>query len=379
MRIALFTEVFLPKIDGVVTRIVRTLDELSALGHEAIVFAPGSPPPTYAGFEIVKVRSVAFRPFYPEIKIGLPTPRIAKKMVEFRPDVVHALNPAALAAFGVLAAKRNKIPLVASYHTQLESYTQKMHLRLLSGTARRWTSWLHSKADINLCTSPQMVSQVRNLGIRRVDLWPKGVDAKTYCPSAATKKMREKLTDGHVNEPLAIYVGRLSNEKNIDDLLPVAQSMSNVRFAIVGSGPAENRLKSMFSDTNTVFTGYLRGHELASAYASADVFLFPSTTETLGFAGFEAMACGLPVIGANAGGIPDLIDDGKTGFLVPADGIAKTKAIIDRLRRLIYEPELRKQMGEAARAKAEQYSWKNATQTLVGFYEQAIAYHRAIV
>lgn len=379
MRIALFTEVFLPKIDGVVTRIVRTLDELSALGHEAIVFAPGSPPPSYAGFEVVKVPSISFRPFYPEIKIGLPAPSIAKKMVDFEPDVVHALNPAALAAYGVLAANRRNIPLLASYHTQLTSYTQKMHLNFLTGTARRWTSWLHSKADINLCTSPQMVTQIRNLGIKRVDLWPKGVDTNFFCPSAATKEMREMLADGHVDEPLAIYVGRVSNEKNIDDLLPVAQSMDNVRFAIVGSGPALNRLRSMFTGTNTVFTGYLRGHELASAYASADVFLFPSTTETLGFAGFEAMASGLPVIGANAGGIPDLIDDEKTGFLVPAEGVEKTKAIIDRLRRLIYEPELRKQMGEAARAKAEQYSWRNATQALVGFYEQAVAYHRAIV
>ncbi|MEA5120668.1 MAG: glycosyltransferase, partial [Propionibacterium sp.] len=158
MRIAMFTEVFLPKIDGVVTRVLRTLDELSAMGHDVLVFAPGSPPPVYAGFDIVKVRSVGFRPWYPEIKVGLPTPKIAEQMIAFRPEVVHAVNPAWLAAYGVLSAKRRDIPLLASYHTQLASYTKDLHLSWLAGTADRWTTTLHNRAEVNLCTSPQMVA-----------------------------------------------------------------------------------------------------------------------------------------------------------------------------------------------------------------------------
>lgn len=213
MRIAMFTEVFLPKIDGVVTRVLRTLDELSAMGHDVLVFAPGSPPPVYAGFDIVKVRSVGFRPWYPEIKVGLPTPKIAEQMIAFRPEVVHAVNPAWLAAYGVLSAKRRDIPLLASYHTQLASYTKDLHLSWLAGTADRWTTTLHNRAEVNLCTSPQMVAAAIAGGVTDVDLWPKAVDTVTYHPGARTKRMRRRLTDSHPDMPLAIYVGRLSNER----------------------------------------------------------------------------------------------------------------------------------------------------------------------
>lgn len=372
MRIALFTEVFLPKIDGVVTRVLRTLDCLAELGHEAIVFAPGSPPPSYAGFEVVRVRGVGFRPWYPEITVALPTPRIAERMESFQPDVVHAVNPAWLTAYGVLSARRRDIALLASFHTQLTAYTTKLHLSALTPIADRWVSTLHNMADVNLCTSPQMVELARGMGVKRLDLWPKAVDTHTYTPKARTKRMRRRLTDDHPDAPLAVYVGRLSHEKNLDDLLDVVHDLPQVRFAFVGSGPAADRLKSLFAGTNTVFTGYLRGHELAEAYASADIFCFPSTTETLGFAGLEAMASGVPVVGARAGGIPHLFTDGVEGFLVEPHDAAGFTA---RVHQLAEDPELRARMGASARAEAEKHSWLHATQALVGFYEQAMATH----
>lgn len=372
MRIAIFTEVFLPKIDGVVTRLLRTLDELAALGHEVIIFAPGDPPPVYAGFEVVRVRSVSLRPWYPEIKVGLPTNRIAEQMVAFGPDVVHAVNPVALAAFGVLSAERRDLPLLASYHTQVASYTRKLHLGLLAGTAERWTRALHNRAEVNLCTSPQMVDAAVSAGVQRVELWPKAVDTVSYHPGARTKRMRRRLSDGNPDAPLAIYVGRVSNEKNLDDLLKVVHRSPGVRFAIVGSGPALGGLKAQFSGTETVFTGYLSGHELAAAYASADVFLFPSTTETLGFAGLEAMASGVPVIGANAGGIPHLFTDGTEGFLVtPHDA----DEMVEKLNLLVTDKPLRDRMAKAARIEAERHSWRAATEALVGFYQLAIDRH----
>lgn len=372
MRIALFTEVFLPKIDGVVTRVLRTLDWLAELGHEVIIFAPGSPPPSYAGFEVVRVRGIGFKPWYPEITVALPTPKIAEQLAAFKPDVVHAVNPAWLTAYGVLAAKRRNIPLLASFHTQLTAYTKNLHLSALTPIADKWVSRLHNMADVNLCTSPQMVELAKGIGVERLDLWPKAVDTLTYTPDARSKRMRRRLTDNHPDAPLAVYVGRLSHEKNLDDLVEVVHDLPDIRFAFVGSGPAADQLKSLFSGTNTVFTGYLRGNELADAYASADIFCFPSTTETLGFAGLEAMASGVPVIGANAGGIPHLFTDGVEGFLVaPHDA----KGFARRVRQLADDPGLRYQMGQAARVEAEKYSWLSATQALVGFYEQAIETH----
>ncbi|GAA2183794.1 glycosyltransferase family 1 protein [Brooklawnia cerclae] len=374
MRIAMFTEVFLPKIDGVVTRVLRTLDELSEMGHEVLVFAPGDPPPYYAGFEVVRVRSLPFRPVYPEVRVGLPTPRIAERMVDFRPDVVHAVNPVWLAAYGVLSAEHRDRPLLASYHTQVASYTRKMHLGWLEGTAQRWTRSLHNRAEVNLCTSPQMVDAAIAAGVKRVDLWPKAVDTKTYRPDARTDRMRRRLTDDHPDMPLAIYVGRMSNEKGIDDLLEPVHRLRGVRFAFVGSGPARERLQHAFAGTNTVFTGYLTGHELAEAYASADMFVFPSTTETLGFAGLEAMASGVPVIGARAGGIPHLFDDGVEGILFTPHDADEIMAAISRL---VDDEPLRRRMGEAARIATNKYTWRASTEALVGFYELAIDRHEA--
>ena len=377
MRVALFTEVFLPKVDGVVTRITRTLDQLTELGHTALVFAPGDPPASYGPHRVVKVRSVSFRPWYPEIKVGLPTARIAREMMAFQPDVVHAVNPVWLAAYGVLSARRRNLPLLASFHTDVPSYTTRLGngLSLLRAPSQGWITGMHNLAEVNLCTSGQMVDRARQVGIREVDLWPKAVDTVAYHPDARSEQMRHHLTGGEPGAPLILYVGRLSREKDLDQLLEPARRLAatGARLAFVGSGPGRAELERMFAGTPTVFTGYLGGQDLAAAYASADVFAFPSTTETLGLVALESMASGVPVVGADAGGIPFVIDEGRTGFLVrPGD----TDALTDRLHRLLTDHDLRGRMGRAAREDAETHSWRAATETLVGHYEEAVERHR---
>ena len=377
MRIALFTEVFLPKVDGVVTRIVRTLDQLTELGHTALVFAPGDPPGHYGPHRVVRVRSVSFRPWYPEIKVGLPTPRIAREMQAFQPDVVHAVNPVWLAAYGVLSARRRNLPLLASFHTDVPSYTTAIGngLQVLRAPVQGWTTGMHNLAEVNLCTSQQMVERAREVGIHEVDLWPKAVDTATYHPGARTEAMRRRLTDGHPEAPLILYVGRLSKEKDLDQLLEPIRRLSGygARLAFVGSGPGREELERLFAGTPTVFTGYLAGADLAAAYASADVFAFPSTTETLGLVAMESMASGVPVVGADAGGIPFAVDHGRTGYLVaPGDADQLTA----RLEELLTDADLRARMGEQARADAERHSWLAATEALVDYYELAVQRHK---
>ncbi|HHW82822.1 MAG TPA: glycosyltransferase family 1 protein, partial [Actinomycetales bacterium] len=376
MRIAFFTETFLPKIDGVVTRIIRTLDELAELGHEAIVFAPGEPPSTYAGHRVVRVNSVAFKPLYPEVRFGLPTVGIATELADFRPDVVHAVNPVWIGAYGVLASRRRDLPLLASFHTDLPKYTEEMGISALRPTAEGIIRFLHNQAEVNLCTSGPMVERAREFQVRRVDLWPKAVDTRTYRPDRHSRQMRERLTQGHPDAPLALYVGRLSKEKNLDDLLTPIRRLADIgaRLAFVGSGPFRAELEEMFAGTNTHFAGYLSGDELAAAFASADVFAFPSTTETLGFVAMESMASGVPVVGADAGGIPFVIDHGTNGFLVPPHD---PDAMTARLRELLTDPGLRERFAAAGRAESERHSWRSSTEALVGFYNHAIELHRA--
>ncbi len=369
MRIALFTEVFLPKVDGIVTRITRTLEQLAVLGHEAIVFAPHDPPDSYAGHKVVKVPALSFRPWYPELFLGLPRPRLGRELDRFRPEVVHVVNPVVLGLWGTALAKQRNLPLLASYHTDITQYALHLKLPLLQEPSRRFLRDVHNQAHVNLCTSVPMVKSARALGIKRVRLWPKAVDTELYRPERRTNAMRERLTDGHPEAPLMTYVGRLSFEKRLDWLYGPVTRLPGVRLAMVGSGPAEADLRRRFKGTNTVFTGYMSGLELAAAYASSDVFAFPSDTETLGFVAMEAMASGVPAVGARAGGIPDVIKDGENGLLFTPGDLGD---LTDKLGSLLFDPALRAKLAASARADMERHGWRAATQALVDYYDLAI-------
>ena len=373
MRIALFTETFLPKIDGVVTRIVRTLDNLRELGHEALIFAPHHPPESYAGYRVVKVPGIPFRPWYPELVLGMPRPRLGRELDAFAPDIVHVVNPVILGLWGTAITKQRNLPLLASFHTDITQYAVHLKLSFLSPLSRTFLRDVHNQAHVNLCTSQPMVNSARGLGIKRVRLWPKAVDTVRYRPDNASQEMRRRLSGGEPDKPLMIYVGRLSHEKRLDWLYAPVTQIGGVRLAFVGSGPAEAYLRERFKGTDTVFTGYMSGDDLASAYASADVFAFPSDTETLGFVAMEAMASGVPVVGARAGGIPDVITDGRNGFMFTPGDLGD---LTERLRALLFDPALRERMGKNAREDVEPHNWRSSTQRLVDYYELARTIHR---
>lgn len=369
MRIAFFTETFLPKIDGVVTRLVRTLEQLREMGHDALVFAPHDPPESYAGYRVVRVPGVPFRPWYPELFLGMPRPRLGRELDRFAPDVVHLVNPVVLGLWGTALAKQRNLPLLSSYHTDITQYAEHLRLPFLTRPSRIFLRDVHNQAHVNLCTSAPMVSSAQALGIRRVRLWPKAVDTERYHPRFRSRAMRERLTDGHPDDKLMIYVGRLSHEKRLDWLYAPITQLEGVRLAFVGSGPAEASLRERFAGTRTVFTGYMGGQDLAEAYASADVFAFPSTTETLGFVAMEAMASGVPVVGARAGGIPDVIRHGETGFMFTPGDLGE---LTGYLAKLLEDDELRARFGATARTEMEANDWRAATEAVVRYYERAI-------
>jgi glycosyltransferase involved in cell wall biosynthesis len=372
MRIALFTETFLPKIDGIVTRLVRTLDHLADLGHEVLLFAPHDPPPSYAGHRVVPVPAFSFRPWYPELFLGLPRPRLGRELDAFAPDVVHVVNPVILGLWGTMVARQRDLPLLASFHTDITQYAVHLRLAFLGPISRVFLRDVHNQAHVNLCTSQPMVDSARSLGIRRVRLWPKAVDTERYHPGRRDDAMRARLSDGHPDAPLMLYVGRLSHEKRLAWLHEPLRRMPGVRLAFVGSGPAEAELRERFEGTPTTFMGYMAGDELAAAYASADVFAFPSDTETLGFVAMESMASGVPAVGARAGGIPDVIRHEDNGLLfAPGD----TDDLTEQLRRLLFDSALRTRLAHAARADMERWSWRASTEALVGYYRKAREVH----
>ena len=290
-------------------------------------------------------------------------------LAEFKPDVIHVVNPAVLGLGGLYYAKAMQIPLIASYHTHLPQYLQHYGLGMLEPVMWELIKANHNQAQLNLCTSTAMVEELRGRGIQHLDLWQRGVDTETFRPSLASEDMRSHLSQGHPESPLLLYVGRLSAEKEIDRIKPVLESIPGARLALVGDGPHRSALEKHFAGTPTHFVGYLTGEALGSAFASSDAFIFPSRTDTLGLVLLEAMAAGCPVVAARSGGIPDIVTDGVNGYLFdPRD----EQGAIAATQRLFQEQTERETLRENARAEAERWSWSAATRQLQQYYQGVV-------
>lgn len=369
MRIALFTETFLPKVDGIVTRLRHTVDHLQRQGDEVLVVAPDGGLKEHKGAKIYGVSGFPL-PLYPELKLALPRPAIGEELERFKPDIIHVVNPAVLGLAGLFYSKTLNIPLIASYHTHLPEYLQHYGLGMLEGLLWELLKAGHNQAEINLCTSTAMMQALTDHGIKRVNLWQRGVDTEVFQPHLASQEMRSRLTQGHPDSPLLLYVGRLSAEKEIERIKPVLESIPNARLALVGDGPNRQNLEKHFAGTPTHFVGYLQGLELGAAFASADAFIFPSRTETLGLVLLEAMAAGCPVVAARSGGIPDIVEDGVNGFLFdPTDD----NGAIAATQRLFANPSERETLRRNARREAERWGWAAATAQLRTYYQAVIA------
>lgn len=369
MRIALFTETFLPKVDGIVTRLRHTVDHLQRLGNQVLVVAPDGGITEHKGAKVYGVSGFPL-PLYPELKMALPRPAIGYALEDFRPDIIHVVNPAVLGLSGIFYSKVQKIPLVASYHTHLPQYLQHYGLGMLEGLLWELLKGAHNQAALNLCTSTAMVEELSAHGIERVDLWQRGVDTELFQPDLASVEMRSRLSQNYPESPLLLYVGRLSAEKEIERIKPILEAIPQARLALVGDGPHRQALEKHFAGTNTNFVGYLMGAELGAAFASADAFIFPSRTETLGLVLLEAMAAGCPVVAARSGGIPDIVTDGVNGYLF--DPKADIQDAINATIRLLENQQERDTIRQNARKEAEKWGWAAATRQLQDYYQKVI-------
>lgn len=373
MKIALFTETFLPKVDGIVTRLTKTIQHLVAAGDEVLIFCPEGAPASYLGARVVGVPALPL-PLYPELKLALPRPSVSEALEAFGPDLVHVVNPAVLGLGGIWLARTRSIPLVASYHTHLPKYLEHYGLGMLEPVLWELLKAAHNQAQLNLCTSTAMVAELSERGIQHTALWQRGVDTELFRPELRSQAMRERLLGGRSDtDQLLLYIGRLSAEKQIERIRPVLDALPGARLALVGDGPYRQQLETLFAGSATTFVGYLAGEELASAYASADAFLFPSSTETLGLVLLEAMAAGCPVVGANRGGIPDIVTDGENGCLYePEGGDGGAGSLTAATLRLLGDGSQRQQLRRNARQEAERWGWVGATEQLRGYYRQVL-------
>jgi glycosyltransferase involved in cell wall biosynthesis len=368
MRIALFTETFVPKVDGIVTTLCHTIKHLRNLGHEVLIFTPAAGIEEYDKSRIVGVKGRSFA-LYPELTLSLPRASLRGSLREFHPDIIHAADPVLLGLaalyYGGGQGGALGVPLVISYHTDLPKYLPYFRLGFLKRLIWPLLRIRHNRAHLNLCTSVAMIEQLQQHGIERVALWPGGVDTDRFQPCRRSEQMRLRLSEGDPSSPLLLYVGRLSAEKEIERLKPILEALPGVRLALVGDGPHRESLRRHFSGLPVFMAGFMHGDELASAFASSDLLVMPSRTETLGLVILEAMASGLPVVAARAGGIPELIEDGVSGYLFDQESAAAE--IIGQLLRSAEKVEL---MRRNARAYSLEHNWREATYQLLDHYQR---------
>jgi glycosyltransferase involved in cell wall biosynthesis len=377
MRVAIVAEVFWPKIDGVVNRTLNLLRQLNRCGDEVLVLCPrqkgGGECPVPV--RVVDVPSFSF-PMYPEYRIGLPDRRLARAVATFAPDVIHYINPF---AFGfrcqdLLRKAGVRAPTVFSFHTLYGEFV-KQYKALKPLSALLWwvTREYHNRADVNLTVSGIMRAELTRRGFRRVELWPPAVDSDLFHPARNSAAMRARLTGGRPGRPLLLTVSRLAPEKNVGFLADLVRELPDACLAVVGDGPQRAELERRFEGTDTRFFGYLKGEELATAYASADAFVYASETETMGNVVLEAMACGGAVVAPQAGGIPNLLAHGTSGFLYrPRD----LKDAAQWARMVLNDEGLRRRVGRAARQAVEERGWEQSVGRVREVYAEAMAAER---
>ncbi len=378
MRIALFSDTYPPQRNGVALILDRLVRHLSERGDEVLVVAPeaGDGNDTVAlpdGAELVRVPGMPL-PRYPDLKVAAPFSRgVARRVRPFQPDVIHLVTEWGVGLLGLRAARRLGRSAVASFHTYIPRYLPYYGFGWASETCWRYLRWFHNQAAVTFSPSEATRSILLDRGIRNVRIWSRGVDLERFNP--AHRHSGTRLRHGPDDALHLLYVGRLTPEKDLPVLFEAYQRINSVRpdlkvqLVLAGDGAYSPRTRAA-APLGVTFAGYLENERLGAAYASADVFVFPSRTETLGNVVLEALASGLPVVGVAEGGILENVRDGVNGLLShpgSADSFAR------RILELAENPSLRSDLSQNARSWAEKKTWERAFQPLIDGYEEMAA------
>ena len=370
LRIALFTGAYNHIADGVSLTLNRLVAYLEGQGANVEVYAPTMPVPAleHSG-TLIPVPSVS-APGRPDYRVSLGLSSAARRsLTDFKPNLFHIATPDFLGLAALRTARRTGIPVVSSYHTHFASYLDYYRLGRLEGLTWRYLRWFYGNCRHVYVPTGSMMDVMRAHGIQEnLRLWPRGVESALFNPGRRSFDWRRERGIGD-SEIVVAFVSRLVTEKGLGVVRDVAVGLKDRgiahRVVIVGDGPERARLAADLP--TAIFEGHLTGEKLATAYASSDVFLFPSETETFGNVTLEAMSSGLPAVVANATGSNALVEDGVTGFLAPP---RDSVAFLDRVQQLISDDTLRARMSAAARRAAERYEWSEVLGRLASYYEE---------
>lgn len=369
MRIALIADTYSPQVNGVTTVVRRIADVVRAAGYAVAVVGPRYPrtPQGAAGHAELRVPSVAFPP-YPSIRLSLPhARRVSRFLDRFAPDLIHVATEGPLGAVGRRYALRHAVPLVTSFHTNFPQYARHYGTPWLAPLVWRWLVRFHRPARLVHTPGEAVCEELRRRGLEQAVVWGRGVDVVHFRPYRRDVGWRRWMAGGD-DTAVVLHVGRLAPEKNLDVLAKAwaeayAELGPRATFVIAGDGPMARSLVARLPFVRRL--GFVDREALARMYASADLCVLPSHTETCGLVAVEAMASGIPVVAADAGGLRESVQHGHNGLLVPPqDAVAYRRAIVE----LVTDSERRRAMGRAARATAEARDVTSENQDLLRQY-----------
>jgi len=374
MRIALFSEVYWPMVSGVGVTLVRLTEALQERGHSVRVYSA-----TYSLLPGQCDRPEAHRspsvPFflYPDVQWAFPRLReVVEDLQTFRPDVVHVATEFSLGIAGVKAARQLELPLIASAHTDYDQYAARYGVTWALRAGWHYLRWFYGQAHRVLCPSRIYEQALHRHGVLHTGLWSRGVDPRVFAPRYRDEAYRAALGAGP-GDLVVTYIGRIAREKNLGLLLEAWETLAPERggaqLVLVGRGPLEEDIRRRGLPGVHV-TGLLQGDALSTAYASSDVFAFPSPTETFGNSLLEAMGSGLACIVAAGGGVLEFAEHGRNAWLVESDSAA---AIAGALRRLFSDASLRHRLADGALATARGRDWGGVYDGLLDDYRAAMA------
>lgn len=355
LKVLIAAESFLPHINGVTNSVLRTMEHLIQRGHQVSVIAPSPGKSSHFDAQVHRVKAFGL-PGYKDVRVVLPTARIGEILRSERPDVVHLAAPFVLGASVLRHCRREGIPTIAVYQTDVAGFARDYHLRGLSGLAWRITARIHNRADITLAPSSSAVADLRSHRVDNVVRWMRGVDIERFNPSHRNEVLR-KMFDGH-RRLIVGYVGRLAREKHVEFLAPIAR---DPRFSvvIVGDGPSRASLKRMMPEA--YFMGFSVGRALSELHASFDMFVHTGLSETFCQSIQEALASGVPVVAPSIGGPLDLVAHGRNGLLWnPNDPIT----LVDAVNDLAANDRLRSDLATRARPSVVHRTWESVMSEL---------------
>jgi phosphatidylinositol alpha 1,6-mannosyltransferase len=379
MRIALFSEVYWPMVSGVGVTLLRLTRALEERGHQVRVYSAAYPLPKGQVDRPEVHRSPSIPLFlYPDVHWAFPRLRdIIDDVRRFRPDVVHVATEFALGLAGLKAARQLNLPLIASAHTDYDKYAARYGVDWALRLGWHYLRWFYGQAHRVLCPSRIYQEHLRARGVAHTGLWSRGVDPRHFHPQFRSEAYRDALGVGP-NDLLVTYIGRIAREKNLTHLVAAWDALAPVRgsarLALVGRGPLEEEIRRRDIPGVHVL-GLRHDRELSEAYASADIFVFPSPTETFGNSLLEAMGSGLPSLAVSAGGVLAFAQHGKNALLVAPNS---APAIAQGLRRLMQDSELRRELAAGGLQTARERSWEEVYDQLLEDYQDAVVNRRMI-